>query len=125
MDEHPYLFSEECDSDLYAWTEEFAVYSPIIHLQQTDGNVSAHRPFTAGHNETGIVKPELLLEAIRRSYNRKPEKNLLPRCREINLTLELFFPLSATADEMFRQMKECVLYWREAVPQDGMRLERI
>lgn len=122
MDAHPYLFADEQDSDLYAWVREFSVYSPIIHLQQTDGSLSAHHAFTTEHNKNGIVKPELLLDAIRRSYERRPNKNLPARCKEINLTLELFFPLSATTDEMFRQMKESAAYWREAVPYDGMRL---
>lgn len=34
--EHPYLFCEKRDSDLYEWMRELGSYSPIIHLQQSD-----------------------------------------------------------------------------------------
>jgi hypothetical protein len=37
MDRFPYLFADARDGDLYAWLAELGCYSPIVHLQQSDG----------------------------------------------------------------------------------------
>ena len=116
MDAHDYLFSDTTDGDLYTWLEHFAAYSPIIHLQQTDGSASAHKPFTTENNKTGIVTAEKVLKAIRCSYDRCQDLSLsLPRCREIHLTLELFFSLTETVDQIFHQVSESVRYWRDGI----------
>ena len=56
-----YLYSGEKDTDIYNWLRELGRFSPIIHLQQTDGNTSSHRPFTSRWNEGGIIFPEKVL----------------------------------------------------------------
>lgn len=58
------------DSDPYSWLERLGVWSPIIHLQQTDGNGSHHRPFTAPENQRGIIHPERVLTALQKSAER-------------------------------------------------------
>jgi len=42
------------DSDPYAWLEKFGKYSPIIHIQQTDGKADRHWPFTQEYNKQGV-----------------------------------------------------------------------
>ena len=68
MDRYPHLFAAERDCDLYGWLEELGCYSPIVHLQQSNGKSSSHLPFTSANNETGIVHPLKVLQAIARSY---------------------------------------------------------
>ena len=46
MDQNPQLFSEAADGNCYTWLSELGCYSPIIHLQQTNGTQSSHLPFT-------------------------------------------------------------------------------
>jgi hypothetical protein len=69
MDRHPYLFAESPDSSTYGWLRELACYSPIIHLQQTDGTSSGHLPFTGPNNEKGLIEGRKVLEAIKTSYD--------------------------------------------------------
>lgn len=53
--------------DPYPWLERLAHLSPVIHLQQTVLHRSNHAPFTAEHNACGIITPERVLAAIRKS----------------------------------------------------------
>jgi sugar phosphate isomerase/epimerase len=122
MDCYPYLFASVEDGDTYLWLRQFGCYSPIIHLQQTDGNSSSHRAFTEENNQQGIIRAEEVLLAIADSYNRPLEPDMPPRCEEIYLTLEIF---SGTADlptEIIEQLAESVAYWRTYIPEDGLRL---
>ena len=135
MNRHPYLFCEKRDSDLYEWIAELGAYSPIIHLQQSDGTKSNHLPFTEKNNGEGIVTPEKLLSALKKSYddsfsneadNTNKGRNGMPSvCDTINLTLEMFFPLYMTGSEIIEQINESVEYWRRAVPRDGMTLDEL
>ena len=65
MDSHPHLFATEKDGDPYAWLGAFGCYSPIIHLQQTDGSSSSHQPFTSERNARGRIFGDKVLEALR------------------------------------------------------------
>lgn len=123
---YPHLFAEEQDGDPYVWLETFGAYSPIIHLQQTTGHRSAHLPFTAEHNPTGIITAERVLAALRRAYeHRHPSDGMPPPCETLYLTLELF---SGTADinrDILEHLRASVEYWRTAVPQDGLTLDQL
>ena len=68
LEDYPYLFSEERDCDVYEWLRELAPYSPVIHLQQTDGKRSAHLPFNETNNRNGIITGEKVLSAIAEAY---------------------------------------------------------
>jgi sugar phosphate isomerase/epimerase len=125
MDRYPHLFSEPEDCDTYRWLEQLACYSPIIHLQQTDGKSSPHRAFTKEENRRGIVRADRILQAIAKAYEQKPEPDLPPPITELYLTIEVF---SATADlpsDILGRMAESVAYWREYVPKDGLTLQEI
>ncbi len=121
IDAHPFLFAESEDSSPYLWLQELACYSPIIHLQQTDGKSSAHRPFTSSNNENGIIEGRKVLEAIKTSY----ENNLnlsISKVDRIYLTIEVFAPTASINYYTLKELHETIQYWRQFVPEDGKKL---
>ena len=68
MSQNPQLFSKPEDSNLYAWLENLGCYSPILHLQQTNGRQSKHDSFSFFAGPDDKVHPEAVLEALARSY---------------------------------------------------------
>ncbi len=122
MDRVPHLFAAKVDSDLYAWLERLACWSPIIHLRQSDGLHSAHQPFTGRQNRDGVVKGQKVLAAIAASYGKPLPAGLPPRCEEIVLTLEIFSGTAATESSIIHDLRESVRYWRHFVPRDGASL---
>jgi len=125
LDRYSYWFAEPRDADLFEWLGTLGAYSPIIHLQQTDGTYSAHKPFTAKNNATGIVKPRDVFAAIARSYERPAPEGLPPRVTDIYLAFELFFGITASTDEIISDMRESVAYWREYMPEDGITVDKL
>jgi hypothetical protein len=125
MYRYPYLFAEKRDCDLYQWLEELGCYSPIVHLQQNQGKFSSHLPFTAVHNEVGIVHPLKVLRAIARSYDRTPRQGTPPPCKDIYLTFEIFPRMTDRTQDILPALAESVRYWRQWVPEDGMSLESL
>jgi sugar phosphate isomerase/epimerase len=122
---HTPVFQEGKDADCYAWLSEIGCYSPIIHLQQTDGKTSSHFPFTKERNAWGKIEGGKVLRALKASYETPPEKGMPPRCDKIYLTLELFFPTAAVVKDCLDDVRESAAYWRRFVPQDGMRLDTL
>lgn len=121
---HCYLFSRPEDGDPYAWLESFACYSPIIHLQQTDGRASRHLAFTEANNAAGLISPRKVLDAIRRSYQR--EKPIgLQQVSHIYLTLEVFLPTACDVSAALDEIHESVAYWRQYIPEDDVDLEEL
>jgi len=125
MDKYPYLFAAERDCELYGWLEELGCYSPIVHLQQTNGKSSSHLPFTASTNETGIVHPLKVLQAIARSYEKDPRPGMPPRSSEIYLTFEIFPHTTDRRRDILPGLAESVRYWRQWIPQDGTSLQTL
>ena len=68
MDAHPHLFTTSRDCDCYEIIEQPGCYSPIIHLQQTNGQQSSHLPFTAEMNEKGIISGDKIWRALKAAY---------------------------------------------------------
>ena len=125
MDKNPHLFAEEKDANCYETLSQLGCYSPIIHLQQTNGNRSTHDAFTPENNKLGIIEPQKVLKAIKESYERDSEEGMPDKCDELYLTLELF---SGTTSNMHNVLKDCkvsVDYWRQFVPQDGKYLDEL
>ncbi len=125
IEEYSYLFSSPKDSDVYSWFSELGCYSPIVHLQQTDGIVSGHKPFTAANNAKGIVKPEKVLKAIASSYEKRNDCCKIPKVKDIYLTFEIFFGNTEEDAQVIKDLSESVLYWRKAVPEDGRYLDEL
>ncbi|MFA5814559.1 MAG: hypothetical protein WC865_02950 [Bacteroidales bacterium] len=123
-DSYPYLFSENPDCSTYAWLEELACYSPIIHLQQTDGTTSGHWPFTGENNERGMIEGERVLEAIKTSYENQQNLNL-PKVDRIYMTIEIFASTGSINYYTIRDLQETIRYWRQFIPEDGWKLDKL
>jgi sugar phosphate isomerase/epimerase len=121
----PYMIAEPEDGDLYAWLRRLGGYSPIIHLQQTDGTESKHKPFTAANNAKGIVEPRRVLQALYEAYSSPAPEGLPPRCESIYLTLELFSGTLDKPDYILKIIRESAAYWRQFIPQDGVGLDTL
>ena len=125
MEKYPHLFSGQRDCELYSWLEELGCYSPIVHLQQSNGKSSSHLPFTSEFNRTGIVYPLKVLQAIARSYENKPRPGMPPRCSDVYLTFEIFPHTTDRRRDILPALAESVRYWRQWIPEDGVSLESL
>ncbi len=125
LDSYAYWFAGPKDADVYEWLAAAGCYSPIVHLQQTDGTYSAHRPFTQKYNESGIIHPQKVLKAIRTSYEAAASEGMPPKVTYILLAFEIFFGVCDSAETIIESMRESVQYWREYLPRDGMTLDQI
>jgi D-erythrulose 1-phosphate 3-epimerase len=89
------------DVDPYAWAQDFATQSPIIHIKQSTMNKGGHWPFTAQYNENGRITPPQLLDAVRAGGGSDNE-----------LCLELAFREREPADRnVIAALRESVGYW--------------
>ncbi len=125
LDAYPYLFAVERDGDVYEWLRELSPYSPVIHLQQTDGKKSAHQPFNDACNASGIITGEKVLDAIAEAYEKPLGMGMPGRCDDIYLTLEIF---SGTADlpvDIEYKIKDSTDYWRKFIPEDGLTVDQL
>ncbi|MDR1373978.1 MAG: TIM barrel protein [Treponema sp.] len=120
-----HLFSEARDGDCYAWLAELGAYSPIIHLQQSDGKTSSHLPFTEENKRWGRIDGAKVLRAIKAAYDKAALPQMPEPCNEIYLTLELFSGTASIMRDFMEQCKESAAYWRRFVPEDGLGLDEL
>ncbi len=126
IEARPYLFAEAEDGDVYAWLRRLGRYSPIIHLQQTDGNASAHRPFTEMFNRSGVIRGDQVLMALHDSCSQPATSGSeMPMVEDIYLTIEMFSGTAERPARILANLRETAAYWRQFVPEDGMRLDEI
>ncbi len=125
MDRYPYLFAQYEDGDPYAWLRRLAGYSPIIHLQQTDGATSGHWPFTAEKNQAGCIHAPDVLKSIAECYRTPQADGMPPFVDKIYLTLEIFTGTSAINRNQLHLLKESIAYWRQYIPEDGLSLDKL
>jgi sugar phosphate isomerase/epimerase len=120
-----YLFAPLEDSDPYRWLKELGAWSPIIHMQQTDGFTSSHAPFIPETNAKGIIEGSKFFKALAESYNR-PEEPGMPRYADsIVLVFEIFLGNVTYPYDGLENLKETLEYWRRFVPHDGMTLDAV
>ncbi len=124
VENNPRFFTQPQDNDVYEWLRQLGCYSSIVHLQQTDGNASAHLPFTAQNNAKGIITGERVLRALKQSYDSGRELPM-ERCDEIFITMECFFGTTSYPQDIIHDYKTTTQYWRKFIPQDGMRLDEL
>ena len=124
-DEHPHLFAEPADWSVDEWLSRLGCYSPIVHLQQSDGKSSPHWPFSAAYMEAGIIHAAPVFKALARAYAAPDDPDMPPKCDEIVLTLEPFIGTAGNVYDLIQDLKESVEYWRRWVPRDGMLLSEI
>ncbi len=125
IEKYPFLFAKQIDADTYQWIRELACYSPIVHLQQTDGKTSAHWPFTEEFNQRGIITGRKVLNAISDSYKSMDQSLGFPGVEKIYLTIEVFSSTSDIPANIIERMKKTVDYWRKFVPKDGLTLDEL
>lgn len=125
VEAHPNLFSKPEDWNITAWMTNFGCYSPIVHLQQSDGKSSPHWPFSKEFNAKGVVKAEKVLRALIDSYDQPDDPAMPPKCGEVVLTFEPFISTAGSTFDLLEDMRESVAYWRKWVPEDGMNLSEI
>jgi hypothetical protein len=125
MNVHKYMFSKEEDCNPYTWLEELACYSPIIHMQQTDGLVANHAAFTPETNKNGMIQGEKLLKAIAKSYEKDHENGMPEKVENIYLSFEIFFSNIERKENIINKLKQTLKYWRQFVPEDGIYLDKL
>lgn len=138
MEGYEHLFASSRDGSVHEWLSALGCYSPIIHLQQSDGKGSPHWPFSSEYNEKGIIKGEAVLLDLAHAYQLQmtdepterrittdatdPIEGLPPFCDQIIFTLEPFIGTSGNIYDSLEELSESVAYWREFIPYDGIRL---
>ena len=125
LSKYEYWFAQPKDADVFEWFSSLGCYSPLVHLQQTDGTYSSHKPFTAQYNNTGIIKPRDVFEAIAISYDDNEKEGMPPRVSDIYLAFEVFFNITDSTDKIIRDMKDSIAFWRKYLPCDGMTLDEL
>ncbi len=125
MDDYPHMFAGWDDGDPYFWLSRLAGYSPIIHLQQTDGTSSSHWAFTRENNERGIIEPARVLSAIKAHYDAQSAEGLPPLLPDLYLTIEVFTGTADINRAVLQRIGETVAYWREFIPEDALTLDKL
>ena len=92
------------DRNPYVWIEKFSKYSPIIHIQQNDGNSDAHMPFTIKNNKNGIIKAEKVINSLKNSGT-----------KEVTLIFEIIHPYEYNESLIIDEIKESVDYFRKFI----------
>ena len=123
--QNPHLFADPSDWSIDHWVRTLGCYSPIMHLQQSDGKSSPHWPFSAEYNRKGVVEAKSVLQALYASYQQPQSADMPPMCGEVVLTLEPFIGTAGSTHDLLTELKQSVSYWRKWIPEDGMRLSEI
>jgi sugar phosphate isomerase/epimerase len=119
---YDYMFAPAEDSDPYKWLKTLGAWSPIIHMQQTDGFSSSHAPFTPETNSRGIINGKQLLESLAESFSSE-EKGMPPKTGKIVLAFEIFIPNVQYSYDGIEDLKETFAYWKRFIPKDGITLQ--
>lgn len=96
--------ASEKDRDPYTWLKEFAPISPVIHIQQTDGVLDRHWPFTSEYNSRGIIQPQKVIKAIDES-----------KAKEVVLMLEVIHAFEEDEGKVLSDIKESIGFWKKAL----------
>jgi sugar phosphate isomerase/epimerase len=70
--------ADDREASPYEWLERFGPQTRCVHLQQTDGRLDRHWPFTEECNRQGIIEPARVVEILRRSGRATVELMLEP-----------------------------------------------
>lgn len=118
-------FNGKEDTDCYAWLRELGAWSPVIHMQQTDGRHSSHAPFLAENNAKGIINPIRILESLSECYAKEPQAGMPPRCQDLYLIQELYLSTKDIGYQGLHKLQTSTDYLRKFVPRDGMKLSEL
>lgn len=95
------------DADPYAWIRELGAHADVLHLQQTDGRLDRHWPFTRDTARHGVISGDRVADAVRRTG------------RDIALVLEIFHPFEAADEVVLADLVESVSYWKPHIAALG------
>lgn len=95
--------------DPYLWIEQMGKYAPVLHLQQSDGRLDRHWPFTTENNAAGIIEADKVLDALDSSGT-----------DEITLFVEVGHPFEEDDDKVLVEITQSVNYWRQALTRRGI-----
>lgn len=123
--QNPHLFSNQRDTDCYEWLRELGCWSPVIHIQQTDGAHSSHDPFSPATNETGIIHPVKILRALKEAYDRPEDPTMPPRCERIYLIQEMYLSTKDIGYQGLHKLGWSTDYLRRFIPKDDMPLSEL
>jgi sugar phosphate isomerase/epimerase len=102
---HPGALPPETGSaDVMDWLTEPWLATPVIQLQQTPAGSDAHGPFTACMNDLGLVKRDLVLDAIE-----------IWDCDEVFLFFEVIPSHEQPIADLLQGLHESVEFWREGI----------
>jgi sugar phosphate isomerase/epimerase len=99
---HCNSFDFEKPGDPHEWLERLLPWTPVVHLQQTDGYADHHWPFTREHAKEGIIDPKRVVEIIRHSP--------LP---EVSMLFELGHAFDAPDAQIIDDHKQSVELWQK------------
>ena len=125
VEKNPQLFMSDAEGGCYETLRELGCYSPIVHLQQTNGALSAHLPFTESENVKGIITGEKVLRALKASYDRTAGSSMPKRAETIYLTLEIFSGTTSIMPDVLDDCRKSAEYWRQYIPEDGLPLDQL
>ena len=96
------------DRDTYLWLRELGQYSPLLHLQQTDGNWDRHWTFTKAHNAEGVIQMDKVVQALEQSG-----------AKEVYLFPELLHPFEFPEDKVLEEVDESYEHLRRYVSRQA------
>lgn len=125
FDKNSDQFNLPKDTDCYSWLRRLGAWSPVVHMQQTDGTHSSHEAFLPANNAAGKIHPVKVLEALKECYD-APEIDGLPeRCEDIYLIQELYLSTKDIGYQGVHKLKTSTDYLRKYIPEDGMKLSEL
>ena len=86
--------------DPHEWLEKLLPWTPVVHLQQTDGKGDHHWPFTKEFNRVGIVQPERIVEIVKSSP-----------LERVDLVFEIAHAFEAPDRQVIDDHKQSVEIW--------------
>ena len=125
VQQNPHLFASEKDADCYEWLKALGCWSPVIHLQQTNGRSSGHVPFSPESNRDGIIHPVKILRALKAAYDQPDDPTMPPRAEKIYLIQELYVSTKDNGYQALHRLGWSTDYLRRFIPKDGMRLSEL
>jgi hypothetical protein len=99
------LHTGSASDDYLAWLAQSWPQPPVVHLQQTDRGSDHHWPFTRENNRKGMIKAESVLTALQQWST----------ASDIFLFLEPIHPFEEDDRRVLQDLRESVLYWKEAM----------
>ncbi len=100
--------AEGADRDPFAWLERLGAHTRCVHLQQTDGVMDRHWPFTAEFNAQGIVHADQVVDIVG-AFDRD----------EVEMMCEPMFAFEAADDDVVQALADTVAFWRPALERAG------